>query len=100
MIVNKEDFKKAIKHLICLLCLITTFIIIGLAIVVGYNAQVSHTSSPVEEIHRIDSVGLENSKLTTEINVLDSIKNYKVDEVKKLNNDSTIELFYKLISTK
>lgn len=100
MIINKEDFKNAIKHLVYLLCLITAFIIIGLAIAIVYNKHNNYNSSPVEEIRRIDSVGFENNKLTTEINVLDSIKNNKVDEVKKLDNDSTLELFYKLISTK
>lgn len=100
MIINKEDFKNAIKHVICLLCLITSLIIICLAITILYNKHINHNSSPVEEIDKIDSVKFENNKLTTEINILDSIKNNKFNDVTKLNNDSTIKLFYKLISTK
>ena len=100
MIINNEDFKNAIKHLMYLLCLISTLIIISLAITIVYHKCVNRNSSPVEEIHKIDSVKLENTKLTTEINILDSIKNNKVNDVTKLNNDSTIKLFYKLISTK
>lgn len=100
MIIDKEDFKNAIKHLMYLLCLISTLIIICLAIVIVYDKYINHNSSPVEEIHKIDSVKFENSKLTTEINILDSIKNNKVNDVTKLNNDSTIKLFYELISTK
>ena len=38
-----------------------------------------------------------NDSLKIEVNNLDSIKNAKVIEVKTLNNDSTIKLFYKLI---
>lgn len=99
MIINKEDFKNAIKHLIYLLCLISSLIIVCLAIAILYDKHINHNSSPVE-IHKIDSVKLENTKLTTEINILDSIKNNKVNDVTKLNNDSTIKLFYQLISTK
>lgn len=100
MIIDKEDFKNAIKHLMYLLCLISTLIIVCLAIAIIYDKYVNHTSSPVEEIHKIDSVTFENNKLITEINTLDSIKNNKVNDITKLNNDSTIKLFYKLISTK
>ena len=38
-----------------------------------------------------------NDSLRIEIDNLDSIKNAKVIEVKTLDNDSTIKLFYKLI---
>ena len=100
MIINKEDFKNTIKHLIYLLCLISSLIIVCLTIAILYDKHINHNSSPVEEIHKTDSVKLENTKLTTEINILDSIKNNKVNDVTKLNNDSTIKLFYKLISTK
>ena len=54
-------------------------------------------SSPVEEIVKIDSISRENSKLVIEVNYLDSIKDAKVIEVKKLDNDSTLKLFYQLI---
>lgn len=100
MIINKEDFKNAIKQVIYLLCLISSLIIICLAVAILYDKHINHNSSPVEEINKIDSVKFENNKLTTEINILDSIKNNKVNDVTKLNNDSTIKLFYKLISTK
>ena len=38
-----------------------------------------------------------NDSLRIEVNNLDSIKNAKVIEVKTLDNDSTIKLFYQLI---
>ena len=43
------------------------------------------TSSPVEEHQRIDSLKIDNSK------------NVKTIEVKSLDNDSTLRLFYELI---
>lgn len=100
MIIDKKDFKNAIKHLMYLLCLISTLIIVCLDIIIVYDKCTNHNNSPVEEIHKIDSIKFENNKLTTEITILDSIKNNKVNDVTKLNNDSTIKLFYKLISTK
>lgn len=39
----------------------------------------------------------DNDSLRIEVNNLDSIKNAKVIEVKALDNDSTIKLFYRLI---
>ena len=38
-----------------------------------------------------------NDSLRIEVNNLDSIKNAKVIEVQKLDNDSTVKLFYELI---
>lgn len=38
-----------------------------------------------------------NDSLRIEVDNLDSIKNAKIIEVKTLDNDSTIKLFYKLI---
>ena len=38
-----------------------------------------------------------NDSLKLEVNNLDSIKDAKVIEVQKLDNDSTIKLFYELI---
>ena len=45
----------------------------------------------------VDSIKKENDKLIIEVNNLDSIKNAEIIEVKSLDNDSTIKLFYKLI---
>lgn len=56
-----------------------------------------NTTSPVES-NRIDSITKENDKLIIEVENLDSIKDAKVIEVKNLDNDSTLRLFYQLIS--
>ena len=52
------------------------------------------TSSTIEYV---DSIKKENDKLIIEVNNLDSLKNAEIIEVKSLDNDSTIKLFYKLI---
>lgn len=48
-------------------------------------------------IEYVDSIKKENDKLVIEVNNLDSIKNAEIIEVKSLDNDSTVKLFYKLI---
>lgn len=48
-------------------------------------------------IEYIDSIKKENDKLILEVNNLDSLKNAEIIEVKSLDNDSTVKLFYKLI---
>ena len=55
------------------------------------------TPSPVEEKALIDSIQKDNVKIIIEINNLDSIKNVKAIEIKSLDNDSTLSLFYQLI---
>ena len=53
---------------------------------------------PVEESIAIDSLITTNDSLKFNINKLDSIKDVKVIEVRSLDNDSTIKLFYELVS--
>lgn len=48
-------------------------------------------------IEYVDSIKKENDKLIIEVNTLDSLKNAEIIEVKSLDNDSTVKLFYKLI---
>lgn len=73
------------------------FIFCGICgIVVMCNEAKEHISTPVEDTI-IDSIKYENNKITIEINDLDSIKNAKIIEIKTLDNDSVLELFYELI---
>lgn len=53
---------------------------------------------PVEESIVIDSLITTNDSIKVQVNKLDSIKDVKVIEVRSLDNDSTIKLFYKLVS--
>lgn len=63
---------------------------------IKYYSKNSTITSPVESI-QIDSVSKENYKLILEVEHLDSIKDAKIIEIKSLDNDSTLKLFYQLI---
>ena len=77
---------------------IVIILLIVLVIVVNYLPfKSTPTTSPVER-SKINSITKDNNKLIIEVEHLDSIKNAKVIEVKTLDNDSTIKLFYKLVS--
>ena len=45
----------------------------------------------------IDSLKEENSIKLNDVKFLDSIKNEDIENIKSLDNDSTLKLFYKLI---
>ena len=86
---------KEINKLIYTNIIVTLFII--LAIVLNYLLFESiQTTSPVESSN-IDSIVKDNDKLIIEVKHLDSIKNAKSIEIKSLDNDSTLRLFYQLI---
>lgn len=91
---KKIDLNKLSKLDIILITLIIFFI----GYVIGYFAHKANStiSSPVEMIS-IDSLNNTNKDIYNQIKQLDSIKNEKVIEVKSLDNDSTLRLFYQLI---
>lgn len=57
-----------------------------------------NTNSPVKGNVNIDSITNVNNNIKFEVESLDSIKHAKVIEVVALDNDSTLKLFYKLVS--
>ena len=76
-------------------CIIFIILIIVLcvSIIIGdyYYKKNNHIIETKIELQKY------NDSLKIEVNNLDSIKNAKVIEVKTLDNDSTVKLFYKLI---
>lgn len=76
----------------CVILLVFTFVV-SASIIIGsyYNRKTNNIIEP--------NVGIQkyNDSLKIEVDNLDSIKNAKVIEVKTLDNDSTIKLFYQLI---
>ena len=70
------------------------FFIVGF--VVGHFV-VPNKCTPVDN-KTIDSLTQVNDSIKIKIEKLDSIKNAKVIEVSTLDNDSTLKLFYKLVS--
>lgn len=91
---KKIDLNKLSKLDIILI----TLIIFSIGYVIGYFVHKANStiSSPVEVIS-IDSLNNTNKDIYNKIKQLDSIKNEKVIEVKSLDNDSTLRLFYQLI---
>ena len=76
----------------CVILFVFTFVIIASMIIGTYYYRKSNNIiEPDVEIQK------HNDSLRIEVNNLDSIKNAKVIEVKTLDNDSTVKLFYKLI---
>ena len=76
---------------------IIIILLIVLVVVMNCLPFKSTTTTPPVESSRIDSITKENSKLIIDVKYLDSIKNAKSIEVKNLDNDSTLKLFYQLI---
>lgn len=76
----------------CIILLVFTFVVIA-SIIIGsyYHRKTNNIIEPNVEIQK------HNDSLRIEVDNLDSIKNAKVIEVKTLDNDSTVKLFYKLI---
>lgn len=76
----------------CVILLVFTFVVIA-SIIVGtyYHRQNNNGIEPNVEIQK------HNDSLKIKVDNLDSIKNAKVIEVKALDNDSTVKLFYQLI---
>lgn len=70
------------------------------AFLIGYFlcSKNNKNTRPVEEIVKADSLVKINDSIKIVVNNLDSIKNAKIIEVQTLDNDSTLSLFYELIS--
>ena len=92
---RKKDF---VSFLIKLFVVIFIFCLVFGDIKICFNnfKKDNEISSPVER-NEIDSITKENDKIIIEVESLDSIKNEKATEVKSLDNDSALMLFYELI---
>ena len=81
------------------------FLLIVICVIIGFAAGVMtlynyecNTRTPIEKNVSIDSLTTVNDSIKLKVERLDSIKDAKVIEVSTLNNDSTLKLFYKLVS--
>lgn len=75
----------------------TVFLILALIICVCVMVGGYHHDKTNNVIEKDVELQKRNDSLRIEVNNLDSIKNAKVIEVKTLDNDSTVKLFYQLI---
>ena len=74
-------------------------IIMSIAIIYNYSKKIINNEDDNKEtISETDSIIKVNDSIKIKIEYLDSIKNAKVIEVQTLDNDSTLKLFYKLVS--
>lgn len=88
---SKEIVRGRITGLISaiIICIIASFIIAKSY----YYSKTDNSNIVISDIE----IQKHNDSLRIEVNNLDSIKNAKVIEVKTLDNDSTVKLFYQLI---
>ena len=68
-------------------------LIVCVSVIVGKHYHIKNNNIIEQDIE----LQKHNDSLKLKVNNLDSIKNAKVIEVQKLDNDSTVKLFYKLI---
>ena len=74
-------------------------IIIAVVIVYIYGKKIINNEEDIKEnVIVTDSIIKVNDSIKIKLEHLDSIKNAKVIEVQTLDNDSTLKLFYKLVS--
>ena len=82
------------KFLLIVICVIIGFIA-GIMTIYKYECN---TRTPIDNNVSIDSLTTINDSIKIKVEHLDSIKNAKVIEVQTLDNDSTLKLFYELVS--
>ena len=90
-----------IKKFFIGLCYSAGCYLVVLAVVVIYNYSrkiINNESNTKENVTIADSIIKVNDSIKIKVEHLDSIKNAKVIEVQTLDNDSTLKLFYKLVS--
>lgn len=91
-----DSFSKIrIEH--CIVGLISTIIIICIITIIIITK--TYYNSKIDNNIVISDIEIQkhNDSLKIKVDNLDSIKNAKVIEVKALDNDSTVKLFYQLI---
>lgn len=92
--INVDKSTYGIRLAIIFIC--TIGFLVGFT--VGRGTKKCDSSRPVEEIIKADSIIKVNDSIKIKVEQLDSIKNAKIIEVQTLDNDSTLKLFYELIS--
>lgn len=88
-----DDINGIIKRIIPIIIALMFALLIGGCIdtCVSYNERIDNNK------HIIDSIKIINKEYKNKLNKLDSIKDAEIIEVKALDNDSTVKLFYRLI---
>ena len=78
---------------------LVALLVIILVLLLKHFTQINTTDKQIEHNNcKIDSIEVVNHKIKVQIEHLDSIKDAKVIEVRSLDNDSTIKLFFELVA--
>ena len=88
-----NDINGIIERLVPLLIALVVTLFLGYCI----NTCVSYNKMMNDNKNTIDSIKTINKEYKNKLNKLDSIKDAEIIEVKTLDNDSTVKLFYRLI---
>ena len=88
-----DDINDIIERVTPLLIALIITLFLGFCI----NTCVSYNKMINDNKNSIDSVKAINKEYKSKLNKLDSIKDAEIIEVKTLDNDSTVKLFYRLI---
>ena len=100
MIEKCRQFFYGIIYILGGLTCIVIFILFIYGLIIFLNPKKDKNAIgtfPVEETLRIDSIIRENNNTKIIIEHLNNDKNEEVIKVRNLSNDSTLELFYKLV---
>ena len=74
-------------------------VILAVVIIYSYSKKIINNEEDIKEnVIVTDSIIKVNDSIKIKVDHLDSIKNAKVIEVQTLDNDSTLKLFYELVS--
>ena len=74
-------------------------VLLSVVVIYSYSRKIINNEDTVkEDVTVTDSIIRVNDSIKIKIEHLDSIKNAKVIEIQTLDNDSTLKLFYKLVS--
>ena len=74
-------------------------VILAVVIIYSYSKKIINNEEDIKEnVIVTDSIIKVNDSIKIKVEHLDSIKNAKVIEVQTLDNDSTLKLFYELVS--
>ena len=74
-------------------------VVLAVIVIYNYSRKIINNEDTIKENAIVtDSIIKVNDSIKIKVEHLDSIKNAKVIEVQTLDNDSTLKLFYKLVS--
>ena len=80
--------------IVCLACIVIIFILVIIATKCDEHYDDTHT---VQTTINVDSLLTTNDSIKVVISYIDSVKHEEIQQVLKLDNDSTVELFKQLV---